>query len=91
MSKKEKRIERLKNLPTDYTWSEACALLNQLGFIQLEGSGSRVKFSLSTNNNIENDCENELLISLHKPHPSNVMPLYAVKILCKQLQDNGLI
>ena len=47
MTRYEKAKERLKSLPTDYTYAEANALLNKLGFFEDnkgKTSGSRVKF-----------------------------------------------
>ena len=48
MSKLDKAKERLKSIPTDYTYSEARYLLGKLGFEESnkgKTSGSRVKFS----------------------------------------------
>ena len=67
MGKLEKAKKRLKNIPKDYTYDEARALLLNLGFIESnkgKTSGSRVKFYR------ESDGEAFLL---HKPHPSNLM------------------
>jgi hypothetical protein len=44
MGKKQKLWKRLRSNPKDFRWSELTTLLNQLGYKQIEGSGSRVKF-----------------------------------------------
>jgi len=81
MSKQEKLIKRLL-LAKTFKWSEMATLLKMLGFTELQGDGSRVKFD---NGNPEN------LINLHKPHPGNEMKLYAVKQVKKMLQKGGFI
>lgn len=80
ISKLEKEIERLKSKPKDYTYEEAKALLNKLGFYENNKgrtSGSRVVFM--NRNNIK--------IELHKPHPSNILKPYQVHNLLKKLSE----
>jgi hypothetical protein len=81
MSKKEKLIQKLL-LARTFKFSELAALLKMLGYIELQGDGSRVKFD---------NGEPEKLINLHKPHPSNEMKAYAVKQVKDKLQRGGLI
>ncbi|MCL1999208.1 MAG: type II toxin-antitoxin system HicA family toxin [Turicibacter sp.] len=67
MSRKQKLIDRLKSKPRDMTFDEIETLLSLLGFRrsnQGKTSGSRVKFS---SDKISDS------ITLHKPHPSNIM------------------
>lgn len=83
MGQKEKRIERLKTKPTDYTYDEARALLQSFGFEEYQKgstSGSRVLFHREHDN---------MSILLHKPHPSNEMDVAAVKQLLRQLKESG--
>ena len=83
MGQKEKRIERLKTKPIDYTYDEARALLQSLGFEERQkGSipGSRVLFHRESDN---------MSILLHKPHPSNEMDVAATKQLLRQLKESG--
>ena len=83
MGKLEKAKKRLKNIPKDYTYDEARALLLNLGFIESnkgKTSGSRVKFYR------ESDCE---VFLLHKPHPSNVMIYKNVAGLIRFLTEIG--
>ena len=83
MSKIDKRKERLKNNPKDYTYDEAKALLECLGFQEItkgKTSGSRVMFYRHRDSSS---------ILLHKPHPGNIMKLYAVEQLCNYLIEIG--
>lgn len=85
MSKFEKAKERLKWKPKDYTYTEAKALLAQMGFIEYnkgKTSGSRVKFYREKDHRI---------ILLHKPHPGDTMKHGAVKDLAEFLQNLGEI
>ena len=83
MTRYEKAKERLKSLPTDYTYAEANALLNKLGFFEDnkgKTSGSRVKFVR------QSDRESFLM---HKPHPSDIMNRKTVLDLKKFLERIG--
>lgn len=84
MGKIEKLIERLLSNPKDFTWDELVKLLAYYGYEEKKGGktgGSRRKFV---------DAELHV-ISLHKPHPSNVMKTYAVNIVIEQLISAGKI
>jgi len=84
MGKKEKLIAKLKSKPKDFTWSELMVLLNQIGYKEIKGgktSGSRVKFL----------GENGSMIHLHKPHPSNSLKRYQMKLIINKLEEEGLI
>jgi len=72
MSKKDKLIKSFLHIPVkkDLTFNELETLLLSCGFQKLEGSGSAVKFYHQSR---------DLLISLHKPHPSNILKVYIVK------------
>lgn len=83
MSKLEKARDRILLIPKDYTYSEARYLLSQMGFVEYNKgrtSGSRVKFYREKDNRI---------ILLHKPHPSDVMKVGAVKDLVEHLVRLG--
>lgn len=85
MSKFDKAKERLFSRPKDYTYSEAKALLSQLGFEEFNKgrtSGSRVKFYRA---------DDQRIILLHKPHPGDVMSIGAIKYLAAQLEEMGEI
>ena len=84
MSKLEKEIERLKSKPKDYTYEEAKSLLNKLGYIENnkgKTSGSRVEFKDSYGRKV----------TLHKPHPSNVIKTYQINKIVKDLKEWRLI
>ena len=85
MSKKEKRINRLKTKPKDFTYNEAKTLLESVGFVESnkgKTSGSRVVF-------IEN--KSGLKFELHKPHPGNILKPYVIIGLIKILNELGVI
>ena len=85
MSRLEKALQRLKNIPKDYAYSEAKYLLGQLGFIEHnkgKTSGSRVMFYRVS------DGEK---ILLHKPHPRDIMSVASVHDLVDTLKEIGEI
>jgi len=82
MAQKDKLIARIQSHPKDFTWDELSRLLKRLGFREIQGSGSRVKFFHS-----EKNC----LIQLHKPHPGNIVKQYAVKAVLSQLTHEQFI
>lgn len=85
MSKKDKLLKRLKSKPADFTYDELKTLLNYLGFVEDnkgKTSGSAVKY----NNRVYN---REIL--LHKPHPSNVLKQYQIKLVIDTLKKIGVI
>jgi len=82
MSKADKLIARLKSKPKDFKWAEAVSLMTKLGYTQLEGDGSRVKFVAQNTKRV---------ICLHKPHPSSEMKQYAVIQLLEALINYGSI
>ena len=84
MSRLEKEIERLKSKPKDYTYDEAKSLLNKLGFIENNKgrtSGSRVEFK----------DEKGRKLTLHKPHPGNIIKSYKVNDLINDLEEWRMI
>ncbi|GFO56183.1 hypothetical protein GMSM_31900 [Geomonas sp. Red276] len=82
MSRLEKLLRRLLGKPVDFTWTEATALLQQLGFTFIKGEGSRRKFYHE---------ETKTLIILHEPHPGRTLKRYAVQELVSHLQEGGFI
>lgn len=79
MSKKEKLLAKFRSSPTDYTWDELVQVLNYLGYFEKTSKGktggSRIKFV-----NTATD-----VISLHKPHPSNIVKQYVIKQIIEKL------
>lgn len=82
MSKKQKLITKFLNADKTYKWSELVALLTALGFNQIEGHGSRVKFD---------NGEPSQMINLHKPHPQKEIKAYVIRQVREKLQAYGLI
>ncbi len=80
MSKKDKLLKRFMKVPPskDLTFDELTTLLSSCGFEKLEGVGSAVKFYHK---------EMDILINLHKPHPSNILKIYLVKQIQLKLKD----
>jgi len=72
MAKHDKLFDKFTKIPPlkDLSFNELETLLTHLGFEKIEGGGSRVKF-------IRKD--KSLVVSLHKPHPSNTLKEYIVK------------
>lgn len=72
MAKHEKLLEKFTRIPSkkDLTFSELETLLSHYGFEMIEGSGSRVKF-------VHADAQQ--VLSIHKPHPGNILKEYVVK------------
>jgi len=79
MGKKQKLLDRLYSKPKDFKWSEVLKLLNGMGYIKLEGSGSRVKFYRESPRN---------LIIMHKPHPGDILKDYQVNDLIKHIKTD---
>lgn len=78
MSRKDKLLERLESQPKDFTWAEAKTLMGKCGFKLLKGKGSRRKFY---------NEDKALLISLHEPHPNNILKAYIINDLIALLKD----
>ena len=72
MSKKDKLIKKFLEIPPrkDLTFKELETLLLSCGFIKIEGNGSAVKFY---------NKKEDILINLHKPHPSDILKVYLIK------------
>lgn len=79
--KEDKAIARLKLVPADFTWAELTSLLEGLGFVARQGSGSRVKFV----------GPDDIIISLHRPHPGNEVKRCYLRDLVAKLKEAGLI
>lgn len=81
MASIEKLIERFKVRPADFTWAELVRLLRHFGYAEQKGKGSPRKFKAS----------GRPTISLHEPHPGNVVKQYAVREVCDLLENEGLL
>ena len=84
MSRLEKLVQRLLSVPKDLTWEELIKVLAQFGYVELKKGktgGSRRKFA--------DDKKN--IITLHKPHPGNIVKDYAIRQVIIQLKEKGYI
>lgn len=82
MSRIDKLLNKLLSPQSVLTWQELTTLLLRLGYRQLDGSGSRVKFD---------NGDPRLSINLHKPHPGNEIKHYVRRQIIEQLKSGGLI
>jgi len=57
------------------------ALLSGLGFEEVTGTGSRVKFR---------DPKSGRIINLHKPHPGNVVKQYILDRVIDVIKERGV-
>ena len=84
MSRTEKLLQRLLSIPRDLTWEELVKILAQFGYTELKKGktgGSRRKFA----------DEKKNIITLHKPHPGNIVKGYAVKQVIVHLKEKGYL
>jgi hypothetical protein len=82
MSKHEKLLAKLLNKQAEFAWQELVALLSSMGYRQLQGDGSRVKFD---------NGNPQAMINLHKPHPGNELKAYVKHQVIEHLKAGGLI
>lgn len=84
MSRNEKLLNRLLSVPKDFTWDELIRILSYYGYKEIKGGktgGSRRKFTDAKKN----------IISLHKPHPSNIIKGYTIREVITHLKVNDYI
>lgn len=79
----EKKLNRLAELPKDYEWSEATALLTALGFKPRPKSGSHVRFY--------DPDQPSRVIFLARPHGRNPATIHSwyLKDMYQSLKDWG--
>ena len=83
MPKKDKDLERLLAIPSDYTYHEMATLLARYGYRELSGGatgGSRRRFYR------EHD---KASILLHKPHPGNIVNKATIRDVIRNLKERG--
>jgi hypothetical protein len=84
MSRQEKLTSRLLSVPKDFTWDELIKVLTTFGYKELKGGktgGSRRRFT----------DDNKNVITLHKPHPANIVKEYAIRDVITHLKSKGHI
>lgn len=82
MSSKDKLIARFESMPTNFTFEELERLLTIFGYVKSnkgKTSGSRVIFK---------DKDGHPIM-LHKPHPGNIVKMYALRQVMEELQSKG--
>lgn len=82
MSKQEKLLAKLLNSQATLSWPGLVTLLVELGYRQIEGNGSRVKFD---------NGNPQAMINLHRPHPGNELKAYIKRQVIEHLKAGGLI
>lgn len=85
MSKIDKLKKRFLSKPKDFTYDELLTLLKGLGYEESnkgKTSGSRVSFIHK---------ETKHIITLHKPHPSNILKAYQVNQILDELIKQELL
>ena len=81
MGRREKLIARFLDQRKDFTWDELVRLLRGAGFEEAKASGSRRRFSHPEGS----------VISLHRPHPDNIVKSYVLNEVRRCLTEENLI
>ena len=84
MSKKEKLIKRFLSEPKEFTFEELTTLLSFFGYSpnnKGKTSGSRCEYISA----------GYRTITLHRPHPSNVLKTYQIQQIKELLKSEGLL
>lgn len=82
MTSISKLIDRFKKKPKDFSFDELKRLLSSFGYVEKQGTGSRVVFS--------NEITNHK-IKLHKPHPGNILKRYQLDVIENELKTKDLL
>jgi HicA toxin of bacterial toxin-antitoxin, len=84
VTREEKLIKRLLTRPKDFSWDELVTLLSRVGFEESSSGktgGSRRRF-VNTQG---------IIISLHKPHPRNILKTYQIEQIIEILKEEGYL
>ena len=84
VTQRDKLIRRFRACPQDFAWQELVRLLKGLGYREVRtgrSGGLRRRF-------IHRDAP---AISLHKPHPGNIVKRYVIDDVLRLLNDEKLI
>ena len=84
MSRKEKLILKFQQRPKNFTWDELTSLLKYMGYREIKTGktgGSRCRFV----------HDSAATITLHKPHPQNILKRYAVDQVLDILKQEEMI
>ncbi|PYF77200.1 type II toxin-antitoxin system HicA family toxin [Pedobacter nutrimenti] len=78
MTKINKLLKRFYSKPRDFSWMELTRVLSHFGYEEIskgKTGGSRRKFA----------NRNKKVISLHEPHPGNILKAYQIDLVIQQL------
>ena len=84
MTRKEKLIRRVRSRPRDLAWDELVRLLENVGYVEVRTGrtgGSRRRFV----------HPGAPTISLHRPHPANIVKRYVIEEVLRLLTEEKLI
>ena len=84
MSRKNKLVSRFRQRPKDFAWNELITMLKYLGYREVKTGrtgGSRRRFL----------HQEAATITLHKPHPQNVLKRYAIDQVLDVLKQENLL
>ena len=82
MGTKDKLVLRFRSKPKDFTFGELKRLLQNFGYQEEQGSGSRVVLDNAVINH---------KIKLLKPHPGNILKRYQLDLIEQELQNKELL
>lgn len=81
MSRIERLVDTFYQVPKDLTWDELVKILRYFVYVELsrkgKTGGSRRKFANSA----------KAVISLHKPHPGNIVKQYVIRKVLEKLEN----
>lgn len=81
MTKKDRLTNRFRTARRTFPWRDFCVLMKQLGYVQQEMAGSRVRFT----------HPEYPMILLHRPHPGNEIKGAALRSVQQLLKQEGVI
>lgn len=73
-------IRRFLSIPTDFSYRELKRILGHFDYKEVQGSGSRVRFSRNPG---------EQIITLHMPHGKDPVKPYLIRVTIQKLKVNG--
>jgi predicted RNA binding protein YcfA (HicA-like mRNA interferase family) len=84
VTRKEKLIARVRSRPSDFSWEELVRVLESLGYSSVKtgkSGGSRRRFVHPS----------APMISVHEPHPANIVKRYVLDEVVRLLTEENLI
>lgn len=84
MTRKDKLLKRFLAKPKDFNWDELVTLLSGIGFEEVstgKTGGSRRRFI----------NKEGIVISLHQPHPRNILKRYQIEQIIDILRQEGYL